>query len=169
MGIDAESRPAGTEIIVLDPTGERFDQRLAQELSQAERLVLISGHYEGIDQRVLELFHARPVSVGDFVLTNGELPALTVADAVVRLLPRVLGSAESLRADSFSDGLLSAPNFTRPEVWRGISIPEVLKSGDHGAIRRWRRAHALLTTRRHRPDLLARAKLDKADLDVLSS
>jgi tRNA (guanine37-N1)-methyltransferase len=160
---------AGSTIILTDPTGERFDQRLAEELGNQDRLVFLCGHYEGIDDRISQKFATRSVSIGDFVLTNGELPALVMSDAIVRRLPGVLGSAASLDADSHSDGLLSAPNYTRPEVWREIAIPDVLKSGDHRAIEQWRRSEALKLTKRHRPDLLAKATLDKRDLDVLSS
>ena len=169
LGILPDALPSDVEIIVTDPTGPRFDQAMAEELSSKRRIIFLCGHYEGIDQRVVERFRARAVSIGDFVLTNGELPALIIADAVVRLLPGVLGSADSLKADSHSDGLLSAPNYTRPEIWRGETIPEVLKSGDHKAIERWRRAKSLEVTRKVRPDLLAKAKVDKADVNVLSS
>lgn len=169
IGLSPEMSNPETQLIVTDPTGEVFDQRLASNLSKMKRLVILCGHYEGIDQRVIEEFGARPISLGDYILTNGELPALIVADAVVRLLPGVLGSGESLKADSHSDGMLSAPNYTRPEVWRGIPIPDVLKSGNHRAIEKWRRKESLLATRRLRPDLLAKARVDKDDLDVLSS
>jgi len=167
--IQAGNMDPSVEVIVTDPTGVPFSQELAQELSSKKRLVFLCGHYEGIDHRVVTRFATRSISIGDFVLTNGELPALVMADAVVRLLPGVLGSEDSLKADSHSDGLLSAPNFTRPEVWRGEPIPEVLKSGDHQAIERWRRAESLLATRKLRPDLLAKATVAKPDLDVLSS
>jgi len=168
IGIEEGQENDAFEVIITDPTGSLFDQRMAQDFAAKKRLVFLCGHYEGIDHRITRRFATRAVSIGDFVLTNGELPALIMADAVVRLLPGVLGSADSLKADSHSDGLLSAPNFTRPEVWRGLAIPEVLKSGDHKAIERWRRQESLLATRRLRPDLLARAKVDKLDLDVLS-
>ncbi len=169
--IDADPvhRSPRTAIISTDPTGVPFSQALAREFASLERLVFLCGHYEGIDQRVIDQCATHSVSIGDFILTNGELPALVMCDAVVRLLPKVLGSAESLAADSHSDGLLSAPNYTRPETWRGVPIPEVLKSGNHEAIRKWRRQQALLATKRVRPDLLAKANLDKKDLDVLSS
>jgi len=166
---DPEHRSGKVAIISTDPTGQRFDQSLASDLSQYDRIVFLCGHYEGIDQRVIDQYATHSVSIGDFILTNGELPALVMADAVVRLLPNVLGSVESLAADSHSDGLLSSPNYTRPEIWRGIPIPEVLKSGNHTAIRRWRRDQALKLTQANRPDLLAKATLDKKDLDVLSS
>ena len=157
------------EVISTDPTGVPFTQAHAQELSTKRRVAFLCGHYEGIDNRVVTRFATRSFSVGDFVVTNGALPALLMADAVVRLLPGVLGSHDSLLADSHNDGLLSAPNFTRPEVWRGESIPEVLKSGDHRAIEKWRRTQALIATRNLRPDLLVRARLETDDLHVLSS
>jgi len=169
LGLKENQEDPDVAVIVTDPTGEQFDQGVASELSTMKRIVFLCGHYEGIDQRVIERFKARAFSIGDFILTNGELPALVMADAVVRLIPGVLGCEGSLKADSHSDGLLSAPNYTRPEVWRGVPIPEVLKSGDHQAIERWRRKQSLLLTRRLRPDLLARAKVDKADVNVLSS
>jgi len=168
IGILENGGDGETEVIVTDPTGNRFEQRMAREFSTKKRLVFLCGHYEGIDQRVVDRFATRSVSIGDFILTNGELPALIMADAVVRLIPGVLGSEDSLKADSHEDGLLSAPNFTRPDVWRGMAIPDVLKSGDHKAIEKWRRAQSLLLTKKLRPDLLAKAKVDKADLDVLS-
>lgn len=164
-----ESREERTAVISTDPTGRRFDQAMAREFAQASRLVFLCGHYEGFDERLTRRFCTHSVSIGDFVLTNGELPALVMVDAVVRLLPGVLGSQASLAADSHSDGLLSAPNYTRPEVWRGEPVPDVLRSGNHEEIRRWRRQQALLATKLLRPDLLAKAKLDKRDLDVLSS
>ncbi len=169
LGIEPGDGDPDTVVVMTDPTGARFDQALAHELSTKQRLVFLCGHYEGIDHRIAAAFSTRAVSIGDFVLTNGEMPALVMADAVVRLLPGVLGSEKSLEADSHSDGLLSAPNFTRPEVWRGLPIPEVLKSGDHQAIASWRRRESLRSTLRLRPDLLARAKLDKQDVNMLSS
>jgi tRNA (guanine37-N1)-methyltransferase len=159
----------GVAVVSTDPTGRRFDQALARELSAMDQVVFLCGHYEGIDQRVIDRYATHSVSIGDFVMTGGELPALVMTDAIVRLLPGVLGSEGSLAADSHGDGLLSAPNYTRPEVWRGVAVPPVLKSGNHQAIRRWRRREALRLTHANRPDLLARAKLDKADLDLLSS
>ena len=130
--------------------------------------MFLCGHYEGIDHRVEEALCTHVFSIGDYVLTNGELPALVMADAVVRLLPGVLGNEGSLEADSFSDGLLGAPNYTRPNVWRGREAPAALRSGDHKAIARWRRRMALRLTREVRPDLLARARLEKGDLDLLT-
>lgn len=156
-------------IVLAEPTGRPFRQRDAQELATRPHVVFVCGHYEGIDARVEELLATHVFSLGDFVLTGGELPSLVMADAVVRLLPGVLGSPESLEQDSFSDGLLSAPQFTGPDEYEGLRIPEVLKSGDHGAADAWRRLQSLLRTRRYRPDLFARARLDKRDVDMLSS
>jgi len=156
-------------VILTDPAGTPFTQSEAQALSGKEHIVFLCGHYEGFDHRVKTQLATHAYSIGDYVLTNGELPALVMADAIVRLIPGVLGNEGSLTADSHSDGLLSAPNYTRPEVWRGEAIPEVLKSGNHKLISRWRREQALRTTRDVRPDLLTSAKLEKADLDVLSS
>lgn len=154
-------------ILMPDPTGPRFDQRWAEELAEIESLTIVCGHYEGVDDRVRQRWNARPVSIGDFVLTGGELAALVIIDAVVRRIPGVLGNHESLGADSHSDGLLSAPQFTRPEQWEDLYVPDVLLSGDHGAIARWRRAQALRLTRQNRPDLFAHARLEKGDLDLL--
>lgn len=156
-------------VILTDPAGLPFTQASARELSGRSHIVFLCGHYEGFDHRVKTQLATHAFSIGDYVLTNGELPALVMADAIVRLLPEVLGNEGSLAADSHSDGLLSAPNYTRPDVWRGEAVPEVLKSGNHGAIARWRREQALRATREVRPDLLASARLEKADLDVLSS
>lgn len=158
---------SGAAVVSTDPTGVRFDQALARELAGFDRVAFLCGHYEGIDQRVVDRYATHTVSIGDFVLTGGELPALVMTDAVVRLLPGVLGSAESLAADSHASGLLSAPNYTRPEVWRGMPVPEVLRSGNHQAVQRWRRSEALRLTARHRPDLLAQAELTEQDLRLL--
>ena len=156
-------------VILTAPTGKPFTQETAKELAGYDRIALLCGHYEGFDHRVETQLATHVVSIGDYVLTSGELAALVICDAIVRLIPGVLGSADSLKADTHNDGLLSAPNYTRPEVWRGEAVPEVLLNGNHAAIAKWRRAEALKTTRATRPDLLARAKLVKSDLDVLSS
>ena len=162
-----EDRPRSA-VVLTAPTGRTFEQAAARELAQFEHVIFLCGHYEGIDHRIEESLCTHVFSIGDYVLTNGELPALVMADGVVRLLPGVLGSSASLDADSFSEGLLSAPNYTRPETWRGMDVPAVLLSGDHKKIAQWRRAYALRLTRDLRPDLLARTKLTKADLEVLS-
>lgn len=159
--------PQPSTILMPDPTGPVFDQAWAARLADEPCLTLVCGHYEGIDDRIRQRWNTQPVSVGDFVLTGGELAALIVIDAVGRLIPGVLGNQESLGIDSHSDGLLSAPQFTRPEVWDGLAVPEVLTTGDHGKIAKWRRAQALRLTRDHRPDLFAHARLEKGDLDLL--
>lgn len=159
---------SGAAIVMTDPTGERYEQRHAQELSQKEQVVFVCGHYEGIDDRIRQTFATHVFSIGDFVLTGGELPALVMADSIVRLVPGVLGDSESLNIDSYSDGLLSAPQYTKPVEWNGIRVPDVLRSGDHGAVERWKREYALKLTRERRPDLFCRALLDKKDADVLS-
>ena len=143
----------GRPLIYLTPRGRLFDQALAQDLAAAEGVTLLCGRYEGVDQRVIEAWDMDEVSVGDFVLSGGEAAAITVLDAVVRLLPGVLGSAESLTEESFEEGLLEYPHFTRPEVWDGRPVPEVLRSGHHKNIEAWRRDQAETTTRSRRPDL----------------
>ncbi|OIO61263.1 MAG: tRNA (guanosine(37)-N1)-methyltransferase TrmD [Alphaproteobacteria bacterium CG_4_10_14_0_2_um_filter_63_37] len=141
-------------VIYLSPQGRRFDQAQAQRLSELPGFVLLCGRYEGVDERVIAQEIDEELSVGDFVLSGGEPAALVVIDAVARLLPGALGSQESAEQDSFSDGLLDCPHFTRPPEWEGLAVPDVLLSGDHGAIARWRREQALERTRSRRPDLL---------------
>ena len=143
------------EVMFLTPDGETLDQPMANALSLCGRLLLIAGHYKNVDQRVRDALVTREVSVGDYVLSGGELPALVLVDAVVRLLPGVLGDAGSALSDSFQDGLLDAPSYTRPAVFRGLEVPAVLRSGDHGAVEAWREAQRLERTRARRPDLLA--------------
>ena len=145
---------APDEVIFLTPDGEVFDQPLANRLSLQTRIVLIAGHYKGIDQRIRDLYVTREVSVGDYVLSGGELPALTLIDAVVRLLPGALGDSQSALSDSFQDGLLDAPAYTRPATFRGLDVPDVLRSGDHARILDWREDQRLEKTRQRRPDLL---------------
>jgi len=156
-------------IVIPSPAARPFRQSDAVLLSSLSHLIFLCGHYEGIDHRIEQRFATHVFSVGDYVVTNGELPSLLMADAVVRLLPGVLGDPASLEADSHSDGLLSAPNYTRPETWEGMAVPAVLRSGDHAKVARWRREQALRLTSALRPDLLARAKLTKEDLKILSS
>jgi tRNA (guanine37-N1)-methyltransferase len=145
---------AADEVIFLTPDGERLTQPTANRLSMHEHLILIAGHYKGIDQRVRDVLVTRELSIGDFVLSGGELPALVLIDAVVRLLPGVLGDASSALTDSFQDGLLDAPVYTRPAEYRGRSVPEVLRSGDHQRVEAWRDEQRLEKTRERRPDLL---------------
>jgi tRNA (guanine37-N1)-methyltransferase len=144
-------------VLALSPAGRRLDQALVRELSAEPWLVLICGRYEGVDERVVEGLPAEEVSIGDYVLSGGEIPALVVLDAVTRLVPGVIGREESHQRDSFGeDGLLDHPHYTRPPEFRGMAVPEVLLSGNHAEIERWRREAALEKTRRNRPDLLER-------------
>ena len=158
--IEAATHPAvrGTscEIILLSPAGEPFTQAAAHELSTRRHVVLICGHYEGVDERVRELFVDRELSIGDYVLTGGELPAMVVLDGVTRLVPGVLGHAEAAANDSFSDGLLEFPHYTRPVKFRGREVPEVLRTGNHRQIATWRRTQSVAKTSAQRPDLLRR-------------
>jgi tRNA (guanine37-N1)-methyltransferase len=154
-------------LILTTPRGRPFDQDLAGELAKERELIIICGRYEGVDERVRELFDADEISLGDFVLTGGELAAMVIVDAVARLIPGVLGSDESAAADSFSDGLLEYPHYTRPAEFRGAMVPEVLLSGNHREIAKWRRHQALRRTLTDRPDLLATAHLTKDDRKYL--
>ena len=144
-------------------------ETVARELAQHERLVLICGRYEGVDERVREFLATDEISIGDYVLTGGELAALVVIDAVTRLLPGVLGDPGATLDDSHSDGLLEYPHYTRPPEFRGQAVPEVLLSGDHAKIAKWRREQSLVRTLRQRPDLLANAPLNEADKKFLKS
>jgi tRNA (guanine37-N1)-methyltransferase len=160
---------AGAFVVFPEPTGAPYTQAVAAQLASGTRIVIVCGHYEGIDERIPMKYATHRVSLGDFVVTGGELPGLLIADSVVRLLPNVLGCSESLEIDSHSDGLLSAPQYTRPEVFEEHAVPEVLRSGDHKAVETWKRREALKHTRSCRPDLFCRAKLEKKDVDLLSS
>jgi tRNA (guanine37-N1)-methyltransferase len=143
-----------TKVILLSPSGRKFSQEIARELSQEKDLLLVCGSYEGFDERVREALADDELSIGDYVLTNGALPAMVVIDAVARLLPGVLGDDESSHDESFSAGLLEYPQYTRPAEFRGMKVPEVLLSGNHAEIEKWRREQAKLRTERQRPDLL---------------
>ncbi|MFN7171645.1 MAG: tRNA (guanosine(37)-N1)-methyltransferase TrmD [Fimbriimonadaceae bacterium] len=155
------------QVALMDPRGEPFSQPIAKELARADQLILICGHYGGVDERIrTELCH-RTISLGDFVLTGGEIPALAIVDAVTRLQGGVLGNEESLVGETFEGDLLGYPQFTRPVGVEGALVPDVLLSGDHQAIRQWRRQQALMETARVRPDLLAKARLEKGDADLL--
>ena len=148
-------------VILLTPQGRPFSQSVAQELSGHSRLILICGRYEGVDERVRQHLVSDEISIGDYVLSGGELAAMVVVEAVVRLLPGVLGSEESLAEDSHTGGLLEYPQYTRPPVFRGWSVPEVLLSGNHAQIARWRREQAVRRTKERRPELLDRVSLGK--------
>jgi len=151
-------RTADSMVILPTPGGEVFNQGMAREFSKLKHLIFLCGHYEGIDERVREGLRAREISIGDYVMTNGNLAAMVMVDAVVRLMPGVLGSDESGVSESFSEGLLEYPQYTRPEEFRGMNVPEVLLSGNHGEIEKWRKEQALKKTRKVRPDLLKPAK-----------
>jgi tRNA (guanine37-N1)-methyltransferase len=148
--------PGERRVVVLSPAGRRLDQAAVRKLAEEPWIVFVCGRYEGIDERVVEGLGAEEVSIGDYVLSGGEVPALVVLEAVARLLPGVIGRQESHEHDSFGDGgLLDHPHYTKPREFRGMKVPEVLVSGDHAAIERWRHEAALAKTRRNRPDLLA--------------
>ncbi len=163
-----DSGPAARRVL-LTPQGRLFDQEIARELSRLPRLILICGRYEGVDERVAEHFTDDQISIGDYVLTGGELAAMVVVDAVVRLLPGVLGNVDSAEADSFSEPGLEHPQYTRPQDFEGMSVPPVLLSGNHESIRRWRRGQALLRTMMRRPDLFAGLDLTAEDLTLLEA
>ena len=153
-------------ILIMDPSGPAFTQEKAKELAGYEQLVFICGHYEGFDARIYKLAD-EAISIGDFILTGGELPAMVITDAVARMLPGVLGAPDSAPTDSFYNGLLEFPQYTRPREFEGMAVPAVLLSGDHAKIRQWRREKSLLVTRKYRPDLLASAKLTESDRQFL--
>jgi tRNA (guanine37-N1)-methyltransferase len=143
-----------TRVVLMSPSGRKFNQGIARELAQVEHLLLVTGHYEGFDERIREALAEDELSIGDYVLTNGALPAMVVIDAVARLLPGVLGDDTSSQDESFSAGMLEYPQYTRPAEFRGMKVPEVLVSGNHAEIAKWRAEHAKLRTKERRPDLL---------------
>ena len=155
-------------LIYMSPKGKTFDQKKAVELSRLDRVVLLCGHYEGIDQRVIDEIVDEELSVGDYVLTGGELPALTVADAVCRMLPGVLSDENTFEEESHFDGLLEYPQYTRPPVWHDRQVPEILLSGNHGKIADWRRVKAMETTIERRPDMLKQEDLSPKDIKLIS-
>jgi len=157
------------QVVLLTPQGETFKQEIAEELSRYSRIVLICGHYEGVDERVREHLIDREISIGDYVLTGGELPAMIIVDAVSRLVPEVLGNRESALFDSFSTGLLEGPHYTRPQEYRNWRVPDVILSGDHKKINEWRRRKSLKRTLARRPDLLAKANLSEEDRKILKN
>ncbi len=161
-------RKQDSPVILMSPQGKPFSQKIAKELAIEEDLVLICGHYEGFDERICSLA-SHELSVGDYVLTGGELPALIVLDAVGRLVPGVVGKSISLVHESFEDGLLEGPQYTKPSEFRGMEVPEVLRSGNHKEIERWRRQESLKRTKERRPELLAELDLSREDLKYLDS
>lgn len=154
---------ANRRVLLMSPEGSVFNQAKARELAQYDQLIFICGHYEGFDARISENLADEIISIGDFVLTGGELPAMMITDAVARMLPGVLGSEESAPTDSFYNGLLEHPQYTRPREFEGLSVPEILLSGDHAKIAQWRREKSLAITLKNRPDLLETAELTEAD------
>jgi tRNA (guanine37-N1)-methyltransferase len=160
---------SATPIILLTPQGRVFNQTIAKELSAHPRIALLCGRYEGIDERIRENLVTDEISIGDYVLTGGEIPALLLIDAIARLLPDVLGDPTGAEDDSHAMGLLEYPHYTRPPEFRGWKAPEVLLSGDHGKIDKWRREQALERTFRKRPDMLEKAELTKEDLKFIES
>ena len=156
-------------VLYMTPQGRVFDQQYAKELLEKENITILCGHYEGVDQRLLDEYGVEEISVGDYVLTGGELPAMILTDAVSRMLPGVLSEEACFTEESHYSGLLEYPQYTRPEVWRGRPVPEVLLSGHHGNIAKWRRAQALAVTKSNRPDLWERVKLTKEDHKLLQT
>jgi tRNA (guanine37-N1)-methyltransferase len=156
-----------TLVVLLSPQGETFNQKIAEEMSRYFRIVLVCGHYEGVDERVRSHLVDREISIGDFILTGGELSAMVVIDAVARLIPGVLGNSDSASYDSFSTGLLEYPHYTRPGSYRGWQVPDVLLSGNHREIESWRRKESLTRTYLRRPDLLGKIELSDEDIKTL--
>lgn len=169
--VDAIRRnvPGHPRIVLTSPQGELLSHSLAQNLSQEPHVIILCGHYEGIDERVRTGLATDEISIGDYVLTGGELPAMVIVEAAARFVPGVVGDAASVAADSFAEGLLDYPHYTRPPEFRGMKVPEVLLSGHHDAIRRWRRAQQLQRTRERRPDLLKRDALSEEDRRLLDT
>ncbi len=161
------SMPEGSPLLLLTPQGERFDHAMARDLASHDSLALLCGRYEGIDDRIRQLLPVREISIGDFILTGGEFAALAIIDAISRFIPGVLGDEESATDESFAAGLLEYPQYTRPHEFMGCRVPEVLLSGDHGRIARWRREQALRRTLEKRPDLLETAELTQEDRKFL--
>lgn len=159
----------GSKIVLLSPQGNLFTQDMARQLSLLDRLILICGRYKGVDERVRQNLITDEISIGDYILSGGEIPALVIIDAVSRLIPGVLGDYESAQDDSFSEGILDCPHYTRPSDYHGMRVPEVLLSGDHKRIREWQRQQALMRTFFRRPDLLKNIPLSEEDLEFLDT
>lgn len=166
--IEAVRGSDSAPVILMSAQGQVFHHAKALQLAQLPRLILVCGHYEGVDERVIDLFIDEQISIGDYVLTGGELAAMVVVDAVVRQLPGVLGAPGGVERESHADGLLEGPHYTRPAVYRGLSVPAVLKEGNHAAIERWRRREAIRRTWRHRPQLLRHAPLSPDEVQFLA-
>ncbi len=156
-------------IIMMTPQGKRYNQKIAEELKNEKHLIFLCGHYEGFDERIRDELVTDELSIGDYVLTGGELAAMVMIDSIIRLLPNVLGSSESALNDSFSTGLLEYPQYTRPETYRGLKVPDILLSGHHKNIEAWRRREAIKRTFKRRPDMLDKSKLSKEDIAYLQT
>lgn len=167
--VQAAFPAARRRVLLMSPAGAPFSQAKAKELASYEQLIFLCGHYEGFDARIEEALVDEELSIGDYVLTGGELPAMVIVDAVSRMIPGVLGSAASAPTDSFYEGLLSFPQYTRPREFEGLAVPEILLSGDHGKIAAWRRQESLRLTWEKRPDLLAKVELSAADRAFLAA
>src|SRR5512145_202403 len=167
--VSGRTQPAAVPVILMTPQGRVFTQRVAEELSHYERIALLCGRYEGVDERIREHLVTDEISIGDYVLTGGELPALMVVDAVSRLIPGVLGDPTGAEDDSHSMGLLEYPHYTKPPEFRGWKVPDVLASGNHAKIEKWRREQALQRTFRKRPDMIEKAELSDKDRDFIES
>ena len=152
--VEKLTRLSNSQCIFLSPQGEPFNQKIARELASLDQIILVCGRYEGIDQRAVDLLADREISIGDYVLSGGEIPAMVIADAVIRLLPGALGNEASAEAESFESGMLEHPHYTRPELFRGMEVPKVLLSGNHADIENWRREESLRRTSDRRPDLI---------------
>ena len=165
----AEKAKSKPRVIYLSPQGQTFSQSMAEEFAQEEELIFLCGHYEGIDERVLEEIVTDYVSIGDYVLTGGELPAMVMIDAVSRLIPAVLHNDTSAEFESFQDNLLEYPQYTRPEEWHGKRVPEILLSGHHANIEKWRREQSVIRTAERRPDLLEKADLTQKEKELVKT
>lgn len=162
----AEKTKARPRVIYLSPQGQTFSQEMAEEFAKEEELIFLCGHYEGIDERVLEEIVTDYVSIGDYVLTGGELPAMVMIDAISRLIPGVLHNDVSAEFESFQDNLLEYPQYTRPEEWHGKKVPEILLSGHHANVEKWRREQSIIRTAERRPDLLQKANLSEKEKEL---
>ena len=167
--LDAKKVPFSTSVVLLSPQGVVLNQRIIEGLKLHDNLILICGHYDGIDDRVTQQIVDVEISIGDYVLSGGEIPAMVLTDSIVRLIPGAVGDPDSLNDDSHTSGLLQFPQYTRPEIYSGLPVPSVLLSGDHRAVELWRRQQSLLKTQKVRPDLLGTAPLDSNDLEFLET
>lgn len=163
-----DKRWTDSKIIITSAQGTLFDQKIAKKLSSLKKIIFICGRYEGIDERVGQILNAEEISIGDYVLTGGEIPAMVMIDVIIRMLPGVLGKEESVKSDSFYHGLLDYPHFTRPEKYRNFKVPEVLLSGDYKKIDKWRLKQSLIRTFTKRPDLLIDRKYSKEELKIIN-